>query len=106
MNIVTHTCLVVAGLLALGLLTASTASAGTQNLQCHGGFQKVQTYASSIKCKRVQIGYPTKLSANKAAKVWSDNASCNAHMSAPRKKVWKTSGKWKARVTFICANIT
>ena len=96
----------VAALLLVGPFCAGTASAGAENLQCHGGFQKVATYSNAIKCKRVHTGYPYKLAAEKDAFVWARNASCNAHMSEPQKKVWKPGGKWKARVTFICANIT
>ena len=32
--------------------------------------------------------------------------SCNAHMSAPKKKVRKKGGRRAVRVTFIRANIT
>ena len=99
--------LIVAGLLTLSLITAGVASAGTENLQCQNGFQKVETYANSIQCKRFKGDFATKKAANKKANKWTKKASCNAHMSAPQKIVWrKTSTTWAARVTFICANIT
>ena len=99
--------LVVAGMLVLSLLTAGMAAAGTENLKCENGFQKVETYANSIECKRFKGDFATKKAANKKAKKWKNKAKCNAHMSAPQKTVWqKTSTTWAARVTFICANIT
>ncbi len=99
--------LITAGLLALSLLTAGMASAGTANLKCQNGFKKVGTHANSIDCKRFKSGFATKNAAQKAANRWKKKASCNAHMSAPQKKVWeKTTNSWAARVTFICANIT
>lgn len=98
--------LAMTAMLALSPLSVTSASAGAQNLQCQGGFHKVRTYANSIKCKRVQSAIPTELTARRAANLWVKVASCNAHMSAPKKKVWNKSGKWNARVTFLCANIT
>ena len=95
-----------AAALSFGLSGSGSAVAGPQNLQCQAGFQKVATYANSIKCKRVNQGYSTRAAARNAANGWVQSASCNAHMSPPKKKVWKKGGTWKARVTFICANIT
>ncbi len=107
MKLLTFSGLLAAGMLALSLLTAGMASAGTANLKCKNGFQKIATYASSIKCKRFRAGFATKNAAKKAANRWKNKANCNAHMSAPQKKVWeKPANSWAARVTFICANIT
>jgi hypothetical protein len=106
MKIIPFTGTVLAGGLTLSLLGAGAAVAGSEHLQCHAGFQKVATYPNSIKCKRVNIGFPNELSAGRTALDWARDASCNAHMSQPKRKVWKVRGKWKARVTFICANIT
>jgi hypothetical protein len=106
MKILTIAGLVTAGLLTVSPLGADMASAGSANLQCQGGFEKVATYANAIKCRRVHAGFPHKLSALRAAHDWAEMASCNAHMGTPQEKVWKPGSKWKARVTFICANIT
>lgn len=95
-----------ATMLALAALAAKPAAAGSEHLQCHAGFLKVQTYANSILCKRASSSFPHEIIARKRAKTWADSASCNAHMSAPKKKVWKKGGRWAVRVTFICANIT
>ena len=93
-------------LIALGPITAEKASAGPEHLKCQGGFKKVATYGNSIKCRRIKTGFPTKSAARTAARNFSNAASCNAHMSAPKKRVLKAGGKWKAQVSFICANIT
>lgn len=95
-----------ATMLVLAAMAAKPAAAGSDHLQCHGGFRKVATYANSIKCKKAGANFPYELVAGKTAKNWADDASCNAHMSPPRKKVWKKGGRWAVRVTFICANIT
>lgn len=95
-----------ATMLALAAMAAKPAAAGSEHLQCHGGFQKVETYAGAIKCKKASANFPYALVAGKTAKAWADNAGCNAHMSPPRIRVWKKGGRWAARVTFICANIT
>jgi len=93
-------------MLAAHCFTAAPASAGAQNLKCQNGFHKVATYSNSIKCKKAKNGFPTRQRANGKANVWMNNASCNAHMSPPKKQISKKNGKWKAKVTFICANIT
>ena len=90
----------------LSPVVMNAAHAGAEHLQCHGGFDKTATYAGSIKCKRVHDRFQFQHQAQKAANHWVKIASCNAHMSSPQKKVWKKDGRWKARVTFICANIS
>lgn len=93
-------------LIALGPITAEKASAGPQHLRCQGGFTKVATYANSIKCRRIQLGFPTRSAARTAAENFSNAARCNAHMGATKERVRRAGGNWKAQVSFICANIT
>jgi hypothetical protein len=104
MKSLTLTGMAIAAALSMSVFTAGTASAGADNLKCFGGFNKVQTHEKSIKCKRAK-SFSKKSVAQERVKQWADAADCNAHMSPPSVKIWKKDGKWRGRVSFICAII-
>ena len=105
MKTLTLSAMALAAALTVSLAGAGTASAGAENLKCLNGFNKVQTHEKSIKCKLAK-SFSKKAKAEKRAKKWADMADCNAHMSPPSIKIWKKDGKWRTRVSFICAIIT
>lgn len=92
--------------LCMGLLASAPASALSTNLHCHSGFARVAAYPDAIKCRKAASGFIDEETARKAAKSWTISASCNANMTAPRRKVWFKDGEWNVAVTFICANIS
>ena len=94
-----------AAVLACSTFGAGTAFAGAENLQCDYGFDKVETYSRSIKCRRTYDHFANRDLAIRHAQRWADMASCNAHSSPPKTSVMRHGGKWKARVTYICAII-
>ena len=95
----------VAAVMVCSAFGADIASAGAENLQCNYGFEKVETYSRSIKCRRTYDHFPSRDVAMKHAQRWTYSASCNAHSSPPKTSVMRHGGKWRARVSYICAII-
>ncbi len=97
---------IIAGMLTLCVLTAGMAAAGSDDLECLGGFSKVRTYEDSIKCRWTKTGYPTKRAAEHSAGISHKRAECNGRMGTPKSKAYTDGRNWKARVTFICETVS
>ncbi len=97
---------IAASIAAASSLQALPAQAAS-NLQCNAPFNKKVLTNTTVRCQKKLSNFSSASAARNAARGWRSSASCNAHQSTPKTKVWqKSNGKWAARVKFLCARIT